>query len=715
MAHSLFSSSWYRVANLRPRLRGHAQIHRQRFRGEVWYVLQDHQSGRFHRLSPAANLMICLMDGRRSLQEIWDLLGRRKSIEPPTQDETIRLLAQLHGSDLLQGSLPPDFDELAERSATADRRTILAHVRNPLALRMPLFDPDAALDRLAPLFRPLFSGVGLAAWLALVAAGVVITALNWAELTGDVSTQLLTAQNVSLVFCLYPIIKGLHELGHACAAKAWGCEVHEFGMMLIVFIPAPYVDASGAASFSSKWRRIVVSSAGIIVELALASAAAIVWVQAEPGLVRAAAFNVMVIASVSTLLFNGNPLLRFDGYYILADLLEIPNLASRANRYVFYLIQRHVFGVTAADSPVTGAGEAPWLLFYAIGSFLYRTAVSLAIAAVVATQFFVFGVLVAIWSVSSIVVVPLARGVAYLASSPQLHNHRARAVRVSAAAAAACLAVVFALPLPYATVDEGVVWVPDHAQLRAKTDGVITRFVAAPDNDASAGDLLLAMEDPTLDARVAVLEAQLTETRLRYDAVRVSDRTQAQILLEQIRSSETTLGVFRQRKADLVLRAEQAGRFIVPGAVDLPGRFLKRGEKVGYVLGADDPVIRVVVPQSEVDLVRSRTVAVAARFAEAPAIVHVAEILREVPSAQQEVPSLALTTQGGGTIAVDNGNPQKPQALQSLFVFDVRIPGGIPFNALGERVYVRFDLGSEPIAWRVLRSVRQTFLSQFRV
>ena len=114
---SLFSQSWYRVSGLKPRLRGHAQIHRQRFRGAVWYVLQDHQTGRFHRLSPAANLFLCLMDGQRSVQEIWEMVCARGDDDPPTQDETIRLLSLLHGADLLQGAFPPDFAELSERAA----------------------------------------------------------------------------------------------------------------------------------------------------------------------------------------------------------------------------------------------------------------------------------------------------------------------------------------------------------------------------------------------------------------------------------------------------------------------------------------------------------------------------------------------------------------------------------------------------------------------
>ena len=100
-----------------------------------------------------------------------------------------------------------------------------------------------------------------------------------------------------------------------------------------MFLPVPYVDASSSAAFQEKWRRALVGAAGIVVELVLASFALLVWLNVEAGLLRAFAYNVMLIGGVSTILFNGNPLLRFDGYYVLADLLEIPNLADRAKRF----------------------------------------------------------------------------------------------------------------------------------------------------------------------------------------------------------------------------------------------------------------------------------------------------------------------------------------------------------------------------------------------
>ncbi|HLH94455.1 MAG TPA: peptidase M50 [Xanthobacteraceae bacterium] len=712
---SLFSNSWYRVAELKPRLRAHAQMHRHTFRGQIWYVLQDHQTGRFFRVSPAANRMLCLMDGRRSLREIWDIAGERASEDPPTQDETIQLLAQLHAADLLQGELPPDIGEIAERSQQSDRRRLIQRLRNPMALRLPLFDPDRLLDWTLPAVRPLFSIAGFACWLTLVAVGAVLAMLNWSELVSNVADRVLVAQNIALIALVYPIMKALHEAGHAYATKVWGGEVHEVGVMLLVFIPVPYVDASASAAFRHKRRRIVVGAAGIIVELALAAIALVVWVNASPGLGRAVAFDVVLIGGVSTLFFNGNPLLRFDGYYILADLIEIPNLATRANAYLFFLVQRHLLGIDGLDDPASAPGEAKWLLGYAILSFFYRVIVSFGIAVFLATRLFLLGAAMAIWAIISIAVLPILKGIRFLITSSRLRGQRRRALTVVGGLAAAALAVLFLIPLPYATVAQGVVWIPERAEVRAKAEGFVTDILSTPGSRVAAHRELVTLADPILSAKVALIDAQREEMQLRLDAVRQLDRVQAEVLQEQVQRLTSTLAAYRTREDDLNIAAEQDGRFILPHAEDLPGRFFKRGDLVGYVVGDNDLVVRVVVPQADVDLVRQRTRSVEAYFAENLDEPVSAHIQREVPAAQTEVPSLALTTQAGGPIVLDPAKTQKPQSLFSMFLFDVDLLKPVPPRLAGARVYVRFDHGYEPLAFRIMRAFRQFFLGQFHV
>lgn len=715
MAKSLLTPTWYRVADLRLKLRGHAEIHRQRFRGEVWYILQDHQTGRFHRMSPAANLIVAMMDGRRTLDEIWNLAGARFGDDPPTQDETIQLLSQLHASDLLMGEVPPDFRELGERSAKQARSDILSRLRNPLALRLPLFDPDAFLDATMPLLRPIFSVWGFLAWLALIATGLTVAALNWDELAAHGANNAFSAGNLLLIVAIYPLVKTLHETGHAYATKAWGGAVHEVGIMLLVLMPAPYVDATSATAFREKWRRIVVSGAGIMVEFGLAAAAAIFWVNAEPGLARTAAFNVMLIGTISTVFFNGNPLLRFDAYYILTDLIEVPNLGNRANKYFWYLVQYYLLDVETADNPASARGEHRWLFAYALAAFCYRVFLSLAIALIVASQLFFVGVLLAFFTLFHTFVLPLFKGAKFIATSPRLTRNRGRAVAMAAMTTAVALILLLVVPLPYRTISEGVVWMPEGAEVRAGSAGVVAEVLARPGSTVSAGTPLLRIEDPALGGRVAVLEAQKHELQLRFEATRFVDRVQGEVIAEQLRNVDSVLAAVEQRRQALTVRAQADGLFILPRAADLPGRFANQGELLGYVTTAGIPSLRVVVPQYEADLVRARTLGVEVRYSNDIAHAIPARITREVPAAQRDLPSLALAVEGGGSVATDARTGDTARALEGLFLFDVQPGQAAPAALFGSRAYVRFDHGSEALVWRLVRLTRQVFLSRFDV
>ena len=716
MSTGLYSASWYRVCDLKPRLRAHTEIHRQRFRGDVWYLLQDHQTGHFHRLSPSAHFVLCMMDGNRTVGEIWARVGDKlEDGEQPTQEEIIRLLAQLHGADLLVGQLPPNMAELNERADTQARRTLINRIRNPLAMRFPLVDPDRFLSATLPLVRPLFSTAGFILWLMLVGTAITLGIMNFGALSGNLNDQLLTTQNIALALLAYPFVKAFHELGHAYAAKVWGGVVHEIGIMVLIFVPVPYVDASSSAAFRSKWQRATVSAAGIIVEGALASIALFVWLAVEPGFVRAFAYNVMLIGGISTLLFNGNPLLKFDGYYVLTDLIEVPNLGSRANKYVTYLIQRYAFGIAGMASPATGRGEAKWLFMYAIAASLYRLSIMLTIALYIAGKLFFVGIALSIASVTTTLIWPLVRALRFVADSPQLYRRRRRAIVMTLAAAAGAIALFLALPLPFSTIAQGVVWVGDQAAVRAQTDGFVAGVAVDNGKWVEAGTTLIKGEDSVLAESTRVVEKHLDELHLRLDAAMPKDIVQANILREQVRLTQGQLDLSRQHLADLDLKASKAGRFLVSEQDDLPGRFLHKGDVVGYVIGEDDPIVRVLVSQDDVDPVRRNMLTVEIRTADRMDTPLAATVQREVPSATAELPHLALATIGGGRVLLDPSRTDHPKPIENLFQFDLRVAGGLDKSRLGGRVYVRFLHPPEPIAYRIARGIRQLFLRQLNV
>lgn len=715
MAESLFSSSWYRVAGVRPRLRNHAQIHRHVYRGDVWYVMQNHSTGKFHRFSPTANLVIGLMNGKRTLQEIWDLACARLDDDAPTQDEVIKLLSDLHKADVLQSDAPPDIQELHQRRQQHKRMQWKQYLGNPMSLRFPLFDPEKIVQKLIPFVAPLFSWMGAVLWVAIVGWAITLAGMHWNELSGNVIDQVFSFKNLLLMVLVFPVIKLLHEFGHAFATKAHGGEVHEMGIMLLVLMPIPYVDASAATAFRDKYARVLVGAAGMLVEIFIAAMAMIAWVYLEPGIERAIAYNVIIVAGVSTVLFNGNPLLRFDAYYMLSDYLEIPNLGQRANEYLGYLTNHYLFGVEKVKSPVSASGERSWFVFYAIASFVYRMLMMISIVLLFAEKFFVVGVILALWSFYSMVVKPLSGKVNYLFSSPQLKNKRQRALFSTGLILFMVGIILFWLPAPSSTRAEGVIWAPEKAQVRTTVDGVIVKVLAKPNQLVRMGDLLIQCEDLELQTRMHVLQAQYDELQARYSALISTNLVQANIVAEQIKHVEAALVLANKHLSELEIRSPANGIFVIQDERNVPGRLARRGELLAYITDTNSTTVRVVVDQADGDMVKENTQRVEVRPVEHVSEVIPAKIIHQVPAATDELPSHTLSLQGGGKVGIDPSKTNESRALVKLFILDLELPPGIQKNNLGERIYVLFIHPPEPLAYQWYRSAQRIFMKKFNI
>ncbi len=715
MSAPLLSNAWYRVAQLKPALRSHARLHRHRYRGEVWYLLQDTVSNRVHRFTPAARLLIAALDGKRTVQQLWELANQQLADDAPTQDEVINLLGQLHNADMLLTDVSPDVQELferAEREQTAQQRR---SYMNPMAIRIPLWDPEAFLNRFAGVCKLLWNQWGALLWLLLVLPAVFMLPSHWDQLTHNFSDQVLALDNLLLLWLAFPLIKALHELGHAAAIKAGGGEVHEMGLIFLVLMPVPYVDASAATAFKSKYERAVVGAAGMAVELVIAALAFYLWTLVEPGLLSAMLFNTMLVAGVSTLFFNGNPLLRYDAYYILADLIEIPNLAKKSLNYWTYLLNNYVYKVEDVDKPQAKPGEKAWFLFYGPASMFYRIWVALVIALFVAGQFFFIGVLLAIWAIIAMLCVPLFKGVKYLFDSPTLVKQRKRALTLTGSFVALVALFLLLVPMPFHTTTQGVVWLDEQAMVRAETDGFVAELVAKPDSRVVPGQLLIQIQDPQLQARLAYTQARVNELEAAYASERVYDQVQAEIVREQLQAEKAILARAQQKIDGLQVKAGAAGRFVVPEAEKIAGRYFRKGALLGYVIGDVSPQIKVVVDQDTIDVVNLGTTEVQIRHAHQLDHVLAGEVIAQAPAGIAQLPSRALATQGGGAISTDPKDPKGEKAMQRLFQFDIGLPQYSGPLFFGERVYVRFSHHDEPLAVQWYRGVRSIFLAYFEV
>lgn len=715
MRGAFLSQMWYRVAELRPRLHPHVQICRQRFRGQPWYVLQDRSSGRVHRFTPATYALIHGMDGKRTIDVLWGTLAERLGDAAPSQDDVIQLLRRLHAADVLQAGVPPDVVEVVERKRQQTRSIWMRNLLNPVALRFPLWDPDRFLEWSWPALRRLIGPLGAAVWMLVVGIAALQAAHHWKELTENMADRILGMQNLFLLWLTYPVVKLCHELGHAYAVKRGGAEVHEMGIMLLVFAPVPYVDATASAAFRSKWQRMGVGAAGIVVELFLAGLAMFLWLSTEPGALRSMAYNVMIIAGISTLVFNGNPLLRFDGYFILSDLLEIPNLAQRSNQYLAYLVKRWAFGQDQAESPGHEPGESFWLALYAPISWIYRLLVMVAIAFFVAGKYFFLGAALALWSVSSTIFWPAIKGVGYVLGNAEVDRKRTRALSITFGGGAAIALALAFIPMPYWTNAEGVVWVPQNAEVRAGSGGFVARILAHPGQAVSEGEPLLELADAEAEAGVKARQAKIEQLEVQLSTQMFDDRLKAELTRQTLEAERAVLARMEHRVGDLICVAARSGTWIVPNADDLEGKYFHQGALVGYDVSGALRTVRVVVAQEEADLVRAHTASIQLRLVDRPLQTIRAKAAREVPGGSERLPSKALALDGGGPYATDPRDSSGLKTLVRTFQFDLELDTAMTDLRFGTRAHVRFDHDRETLAVQTYRRVRQLFLSRLTV
>jgi putative peptide zinc metalloprotease protein len=708
-------TAWVQVAALKPRLVSHVDIALHSYRGEDWYVLSDQLTASHFRCTPSVRQFLDLLDGEHTVAEAHQACVEAASGEPPERLEVLQLLTELQTSHLLLGGVPLDSDALYARQRLMDKKRWFRRLASPLALQIPLLDPDQFLQRTLPWVRPFFTRYFLWLWCLLVVLTAFGAVSQWAELNVHWESRFLDPGNLLTLWLLYPLVKGLHELGHGYATRVWGGEVHEMGVILLVFTPVPYVDASASSAFQSRHQRMIVAAAGIMVELLLAALALLLWTYSSPGLLRDLCFNILIIGGVSTLLFNGNPLLRFDGYYVFADFLEIPNLRARANRYLGLLLKRHLLHLDTDAADQAAGTERLWLLAYALLAGTYRLLIGLTIALFVAGKYFFVGMALAIWLILSQICLPLFRLFSGLLQQARSQALLPRLYTVCGGAFTLLVLILWVIPVADSTQAEGVVKLPENAQLRMRVDGFVQQIFKHNGQLVEAGEPLLQLQNLELQAEAAVLLARMTELRIRYSRALSAAPIELQILKGEIRSLQRDIDEAQNQLAGLLVVSPHAGVFALPGAQDLPGRYVQKGDLIGQVIDHSGLTVRVVIPQSSVDRVLHGTRAIEVRLAANVLETLPAQQLQNVPQATSELPSALLGSRGGGDIAVDARDGAGRQAMTSIFQLDVSLPASTADTYLGQRAYVRFVHQREPLGVGWYRQLRQLLMARIAI
>ncbi len=708
--------------NLRPKLRASAQISRQYYRGERWYVVRDPAGNQYHRLSDAAYRFVGLLDGTRTVGEAWDLVGGQLADDAPTQPEVIQILSQLYAANLVETDITPDAQVLLKRQTKQRTRKFQQRLMNTLFPRIPLWDPDRFLRRWMPAVGPLMSKFGALLWLVVVIAAVAFVAPHWQELWSQGMDTLLSPRNWVYLWACFVGIKIIHEMGHGFACRRFGGECHEMGIMFLVLIPTPYVDASAAWGFPNKWARVFVGAGGMVVEIFVAALAAFVWVLTKDGsyqLVAQLAYNVMLIASVTTVIFNANPLLRYDGYYILSDLLEIPNLQKKSSEYTLGIIKRHVFRVKP-NQPLPPPGQRVWLFNYATLSTAYRMFISIAILMMVTyslpEEARLLGVFMATIFMVTFFGVPLFKLLKYLLVEPELHRKRTWAWTFTLAVTSIILGLLGLIPAPMSVYVEGVVEPEQKVTINVRSPGFVQEIKIFDGTWVKAGDVILVLEDARLVAEIRSTEALIQRSQAILRQAAASDQNLRRVVEANLVALNEKLDIELKRRDDLTIRAPIDGQLISPWIEELPGRFLQRGQEVAQVAITDRLLIKAAVAQKDSALLAEAVYKAQKLAAETgdPSKANLYTEVRFASRPSQTVHSAGasyilggtdrvhplLTIPAGGEIATNSKDSTGQTTAEQ--VFELRLTVDNPGSVIlpGQRAYIRVPMESRPLLWQ---------------
>jgi putative peptide zinc metalloprotease protein len=721
---ALFSESWHRVASQRLRLRPSVRIRRQVFRGDTWYVAQDAFTNEFYRFRPEAYAFIGRLDGTRTIEQLWLLCLDRDPDLAPGQGEIVSMLSQLYQANLIVSDIAPDTARLFERHQRRLRQEIKSQIFGIFFLRIRLFDPDNFLNRAWPILGRLCTRTMAVVWVIVIASGFASVLSHWERVRSQ-GQSVLEPGNLLLLYAGFTLAKLVHEFGHATAVKKFGGEVHAMGVTLLVFTPIPYVDATSAWAFRERWKRVMVGLSGMIPELFLAALCALIWANTGPSLANSLAYNVMVVASVSTLVFNLNPLLRFDGYYVLADLTDSPNLQPRSAREWSHLIERHAFGLKTSENPARSAREGFWLAAYGIASWSYRIWVTIVIILLVADRYFGIGLLAGLVTFVGSIVLPLVGVGTYLLRDPRLTRVRKRAWLVTGSAAALAAILLGVIPMPHHFRAPGTARAMGSAEVHAGVDGWVRAMDVRGTEPIRKGAEVARLESPELDLNIAAARADVEESLARERQMLTDLPAGIEPMKLRREAAEAALAKLLADKDALSVRSPEDGTWSPRAEEDLTGTWMARGGQVGDVVGSGpDWEFLVVVPQSEAgELFSGRIRGGEIRFPGSAGQALPITSWQVVPGRQDVLPTAALGWSAKGPVRVRLDDPRGIETAEPFFLVVARTgplgraPGDTrpPVLWQGRTGLIRFDLPPSPLLVRWVRGFRQMLQQRYRI
>ena len=626
-------------------------------------------------------------------------------------DQVARLAEFLRRNQLLDAVHPGAWRELAQIAAAARHGIGARLVHNYLFFRVPLCRPQRALEAILPGLAFLFTRGAHLFFAGLGLVGLYLVTRQWDAFLSTFHQFLSWEGGIAFAAALL-VVKALHELGHAFTAVRYGCRIPAIGVAFMLMTPLFYTDVSDAWRLSSRRQRLLIDAAGIIVELWIACLATFLWAFLPDGTVRGVAFVIATTGWIMSLGLNLNPFMRFDGYYMLCDIVGVENMQSRSFALGRWKLRQWLFAPRLSPPEALPLSLARGLIGYAFGIWLYRLVVFTGIALLVYTYFFkVLGIIlfaVEIW---------------YFILSPAVHEVREwwgmQRADISATrtgvTAVVCLSLLLGMLLPWsgAVTLPAIVEAADIVPIFPQRSARVTSIEVTAGQSVRAGDVLARLQSPDIDNDLLTTEIRISATKLRLARVATdpSDRSELLVLLKELDAHQSKRDGLQVERAELVVRAPIEATVIELDSELHAGRWLGRSERLMLLGARRSHVLKGYIDESGLARVAE---GVGGRFIpDDPTLAGVAVRLRRVAQAGAaaiEIPALASTH--GGRIAVESDQQQRLVPIAAHYLVEMLPDAAMAAPSHVLRGVVHLDGRAESFAIRAWRQVSRVLIRE---
>jgi putative peptide zinc metalloprotease protein len=561
---------------VRMKMRSDLTFNRVNYQGVEYWVVKEPIGQKYFQFPPHVFYLLRELDGTKSIDQLQDGYHEKYAPKRITRQDLQQLLTRFHQDSLVISEVSGQGMELLKRGRKSRMMERVGAFSNVLAIRYKGFDPERILNWLLPYTWWIFTRAVV--WLSLICATIALLSvvMNWSVFQSKLPgfEAFFDPRQWYLFAVVICVTKICHEFGHGLACKRLGGECHEIGFMLLVLTPCLYCNVSDSWRLPNKWHRAAIGAAGMYVELILATIATFVWWFVQPGLVQDICLRVMLISSISTILFNGNPLLRFDGYYILSDILEIPNLNQKSTKALTTLLGRNWLGLEIPDDQLMPTNR-PWAFaMFTVAAFCYRWFIMLSIIVFLMKMLEPYnlesiGIGIALFSIAGMLGMPAYKLYKYMSVPGRMHQVKKIRFTVVLLLFLAITSLVLCVPLPHYLRCSLIVMPREIETIWVKESGRLDDCEVTPGQQVHAGQTLARLTN--LDLELQLLEAQgrieEKESELKIELARrtltgptAKDPTMA--ILAELAKHKAVYARLKRQADDLVLKSSIAGTVV---------------------------------------------------------------------------------------------------------------------------------------------------------